>query len=275
MNINQDAKDLYIDLLKKTLTASIYGESAWEIVGSQIDDLKKYSVSRLLSKVLHKKDYLLIKKKKFNLSERKIGKDWPCFGYTMTGHLRLDNIQNCVEDVLTRQVPGDFIETGVWRGGATIFMRALLKLYGIRDRNVWVADSFQGLPVPRTKSIGDEPDLSHLDYLKVSLEEVKGNFEKFGLLDDQVKFLQGWFCDTLPNAPIDQLAILRLDGDLYDSTLDSLRSLYHKVSKGGYVIIDDYNSWITCRKAVMDFFEDNPNKPDIKPIDWSAVYWQV
>src|SRR5688572_4859073 len=73
---------------------------------------------------------------------RVTGNDWPTRGHTMIGRARLDNLQACLESVLTREVPGDVIEAGVWRGGAAIFMRALLKVYGVRDRTVWVADSF-------------------------------------------------------------------------------------------------------------------------------------
>ena len=123
-----------------------------------------------------------------------------------------------------------------------IFMRAMLKIHGVTDRTVWVVDSFEGVPVPRNFVDGD--NLSHLDSLSVSLAAVKSNFEKFDLLDDQVKFLKGRFCDILPSAPIDEIAILRLDGDLYHST--SLTNLYHKVGKGGYIIIDDYYSWPEC-----------------------------
>ena len=190
----------------------------------------------------------------------------------MIGHKRLNNVQSCVEDVLANNIPGDFVETGSWRGGTVIFMRALLKIHGVTDRNVWVADSFEGMPVPKGENDGN--DLSHLDTLAVSLEEVRSNFEKFDLLDDQVKFLKGWFCDTLPEAPIGKISILRLDGDLYHSTMDSLVNLYEKVSKGGYVIVDDYYSWPACGEAVTDFLKQKNISPKLIDIDGSAVYWQ-
>ena len=122
----------------------------------------------------------------------------------MIGMKRLDNLQHCVEDTLARQVPGDLIETGVWRGGASIFMRGILRAHGVSDRTVWVADSFQGLPPPNPDAYpADAGDPLHtFDYLAVSLEDVKSHFERYGLLDDQVRFLKGWFRDTLPAAPI-------------------------------------------------------------------------
>lgn len=268
MGYSQDTKHLYLDLMKKALTASLYDESGWEMIASS-DDFFKSQLVRLLNK----RSVSVIKRRPFDVSARLEGRDWPLFGYTMAGHLRLDNVQKCVEDVLARQVPGDFIETGAWRGGTTIFMRALLKAHGVTSRKVWVADSFEGLPRPKDSE--DGVDLSEVDYLKVSLEQVKENFQKFDLLDEQVEFVKGWFCDSLPNAEVERLAILRLDGDLYSSTMDSLNNLYHKVSPGGYVIVDDYNSWPSCRKAVTDFLSMKSMEPDIKTIDFTGVYWQV
>lgn len=223
-------------------------------------------------KVLNKWSLVLIKRNSFVKELRDKGRDMPFFAYTMIGHRRLDNIEMCVEDVIKNNIPGDLIETGVWRGGATILMRALLKKHGITDRKVWVADSFEGMPVP--KNDGDGGDFSQNEYFSVSLEQVKYNFERFGLLDEQVEFLKGWFSDTLPSAPIEKLAVLRLDGDMYSSTMDSLNSLYYKVSKGGYVIIDDYYSWPSCQRAVTDFLAKNSIKPEIRQIDDDGAYWK-
>src|SRR5262249_48778679 len=145
-------------------------------------------------------------------------------------------------DCLRRGVPGDFIETGVWRGGACIFARAVLRAYGDPERKVWVADSFEGLPKPdAAKYPADRGSrLYRQAHLAVSLEEVTANFARYNMLDDRVVFLRGWFRDTLPTAPIEKLAVLRLDGDLYESTMEALSHLYDRVSVGGYVIVDDY-----------------------------------
>lgn len=279
---NDGATDLYAELLKKVLTASIYEQSSWCVVYMDVQNwrqeknLLKLIKSHIKSKIIEwfdKRSYLLVKRIPFDAKAREIGRDWPNFiGFTMVGHRRLDNVQACIEDVLKNNVKGDFIETGAWRGGMTIFMRAMLKDHGVTDRNVWVADSFEGLPVPEMK--GDGWDLSEVQMLKVSIEQVKVNFMKFGLLDDQVKFLKGWFCDTLPNAPIQNLAILRLDGDMYSSTMDALKNLYPKVSKGGYVIVDDYYSWPSCRQAVTDYLDMHGLKPEIIAVDEDAAYWK-
>lgn len=277
-----DSQERYLDLLKKCLTASLYEESAWKVIEGKplmisarrslfgrLGNLLRPLVVRQLSR----RSLMLVSRRKFNFAEREEGADWPCFGFTMIGHRRLDNLHQCILDVLKNNVPGDLIETGAWRGGATIFMRAALKSYGIKDRVVWVADSFQGLPPPQ--SVADGWDFSHIEHLQVSLERVKANFSKFGMLDDQVQFLPGWFKDTLPKAPVEKLAILRLDGDLYSSTMDALENLYHKVSPGGYVIVDDYHSWPACKRAVDEFLARKSFKGTIQRIDCGGAFWQV
>ena len=181
---------------------------------------------------------------------------------TMLPKTRLNHLQHCAVDVIQREIKGDLIETGVWRGGATIFMRGILKAYDVADRAVWVADSFEGLPEPDATRFPKEAKAYHgpvmkekFNRLASGLDEVRHNFQSFDLLDDNVKFLKGWFKDTLPTAPIQSLAIMRLDGDFYDSTMDALRNLYHKLSPGGYVIIDDYGeaNWTNCKQAVDEF----------------------
>lgn len=121
----------------------------------------------------------------------------------MIGLLRLDNLQACVETMLREGTEGDFIETGVWRGGACIFMRGILAAYGVTNRKVYLADSFAGLPTPDAdKYPADQGDAHHIfDFLRVSQEQVQANFQRYGLWDDQVVFLKGWFKDTLPHAP--------------------------------------------------------------------------
>lgn len=197
--------------------------------------------------------------------------------------VRFENLRSCMEDVIKRQVPGDFIETGVWRGGATIFMRALLKTYGIKDQNVWVADSFEGLPFPDPEKFPKEAAARQgkvmtklFDNLEASLDDVRQSFEAFGMLDDQVHFLKGWFKDTLPSAPIERLALMRLDGDFYESTHDALTHLYDKLSIGGIVIIDDYGEdhWTDCRKAVDDFRERRGITSPLINVDNVCRWWR-
>jgi hypothetical protein len=212
----------------------------------------------------------------FDRTMREAGKDWPASALSMIGAKRMLQLQRAAEFVIERGVPGDFIETGVWRGGACILMRAVLAAHGVVDRRVWVADSFRGLPEPNAarypKDTGNM--LCVFDQLAVSADDVRAGFARFGLLDDQVRFLEGWFRDTLPSAPIDRLAILRLDGDLYESTMDALVALYDKVSPGGIVIVDDYGILESCRAAVTDFRHARGVTETIYRIDDSGVHWQ-
>jgi O-methyltransferase len=200
------------------------------------------------------------------------GLDIPSYAHTMIGYFGLENVQDCVEEVIKNNIPGDLMETGVWRGGATILMRAVLLAYGITDRKVWCADSFEGLPIPDCPQDSGDP-LHDEPTLAVSLEQVKENFAKYWLLDEQVMFLKGWFKDTLPTAPIDKLAVLRLDGDTYASTMTALEALYPKLSVGGFLIVDDYGAWNSCRQAITDYRQKNSITDEIMPVDWTRVYW--
>lgn len=213
-----------------------------------------------------------------DLSQRENGRDWPRRGTTMVGLKRLDQLQRCVEAVVRDGTPGDFIETGVWRGGASILTRATLHALGVADRSVWVADSFEGLPAARPEQYPADAGadvLSTYDYLAVSEAEVRGAFARYGLLDQQVRFLRGWFSDTLP--PLrghNTWSMLRLDGDHYESTIVALESLYPDLSPGGFVVVDDYNGILQCKQAVDDFRRDNGIEDQIHEVDWTGIYWQ-
>lgn len=247
------AEALYLDLLKKCLTRSAFGEP-YQPVLPRRQTLRWYLFAPV-QRLLARRRLILCRRVRFDSEARAAGRDWPAEAETMIGVGGLDRLQGFITDVLRRDVPGDFIETGVWRGGATIFMRAVLKVYGDTKRVVWAADSFEGLPKPDPERFSeDKGDIlwTLKDRFAVSLDDVKANFSRYGLLDDQVRFLPGWFRDTLPGAPIKRLAFLRLDGDMYESTMDALQHLYPKLSKGGYVYVDDYGL-PGCRAAVNDY----------------------
>jgi O-methyltransferase len=209
-------------------------------------------------------------------AERAEGRDWPPHAETMVGRRRLDHVRRCVEDVLERGVPGDLAECGVWRGGVLALMRACLEAHGDAERVVWGADSFEGLPVPDVERYpqDDGYDWSHVAALKVDRAAVERNLARYDLLDDRVRLLEGWFEDTLPTAPIERLAVLRLDGDLYQSTMDVLTALEPKVSPGGWVIVDDYYGWEPCRRAVEDHRTRHGITAPIEPIDWMGACWR-
>lgn len=211
------------------------------------------------------------------LEKRETGADWPLNGTTMVGLRRLDHLQSCVEAVVRDGVEGDLIETGVWRGGASILMRAVLATLDA-ERALWLADSFEGLPKSRPEEYpADAGSDEHFvfEYLAVSEERVRAAFERYGLLDDSVHFLRGWFSDSLP--PLrgnHRWSLLRLDGDMYESTIVALESLYPDLAPGGFVVIDDYGAIPQCRQAVEDFRRANAISDPIEQIDWTGVSWR-
>lgn len=207
--------------------------------------------------------------------DRRLGKVWPGFAHTMIGMERLDHLQHCVETVLAEGIEGDLAETGVWRGGASMLMKGVLHAYRDQERTLFLADSFQGLPSPDLDTFPqDNGDTLHeFGYLAVSAEEVRSNFANYGLLDDRVVFLEGWFRDTLPSAPIEKLALLRLDGDMYESTMEALDALYPKLTPGGFCIIDDY-ALEGCKAAVGDYRQRHAIRAPLETIDWTGRYWR-
>jgi O-methyltransferase len=277
MKLESDAAELYLDLMKKCLTRYIFPEKHRPLRRPPLT-IRHFAWVAYppIAAILERRGLRLYCDAKVDLVRRAEGRDWPADAETMIGLKRLNNLHSCIAQVLRDEVPGDFIETGVWRGGACIFMRAALEAYRDSTRQVWVADSFEGLPKPDGRYQQDKGDRhwKKSDILGVSLDQVKANFARYGLLDDRVRFLKGWFKDTLSTAPIEKLAILRIDGDMYSSTMDSLLNLYPKLSAGGYVIIDDYGEIEACRKAVDDFRANKKIETPLTLIDLSGVCWK-
>ncbi len=268
-----EARALYLDLLKRALTN-------WTHAGAELKPMHARGLSglvrRAVVRVVAGRHARLVRPFRFDPEKRAEGRDWPPGAHTMIGFKRLDNLQHCVETVLKDGVPGDLLEAGVWRGGASIFMRAVLKVHGVTNRRVWLADSFAGLPPPDlARYPQDAGSRFHtVEQLAVALEQVRKHFEHYGLLDDQVRFLKGWFKDTLPAAPVERLAVARLDGDMYESTLDAISSLYPKLSPGGFLIVDDYGAVPACKQAIHDYRDRHAIREAIVPIDWTGVYWR-
>jgi len=268
-------RELYLDLLKKTLRFSLWEDPGkpLEVVAYRAGFLRPLvlTTAHLLSKVRLR----IVVLRDMEMERRLPGSTWPSCAHTMVSRQRLDNIQAAVETVLRDNIPGDLIETGVWRGGSCILMRAILKTHGDTSRRVFVADSFEGLPKPdAAKHHSDAGDKHHThEFLAVSKEVVEDNFRQYGLLDDQVVFLKGWFKDTLPSAPLQHISVMRLDGDMYGSTMDALESLYDKLSVGGFCIIDDY-ALPGCRAAVDDFRELRKIAEPLIEIDHTGRYWR-
>lgn len=270
-----DPITLYLDLMKKCLTCYLWGETTEPVETASVLPFRNTFIVNKILNFLKNNDLRIVRNFSFDPVKRAEGCDWPPLADTMIGLKRLDNLQYCIENAIKNNIPGDMVETGVWRGGGSIFMRAVLKAHGVTDRIVWVADSFMGLPAPNVEKYPqDAGDIHHeIQFLAVPLETVKVNFAKYGLLDEQVMFLKGWFKDTLPKAPIEKLAVIRLDGDMYESTMDGLINLYPKLSVGGYVIVDDY-VLKGCNESVHDFRSEFGITDEIIDIDGTGAYWQ-
>lgn len=168
----------------------------------------------------------------------------------LAGLPRLENIRGLIQRALDEEIPGDMMECGVGRGGASIFMRAVLAARQVSDRVVWVAD-----------------------LIAASEDDIRANFAIFGLLDEQVRFVPGCSEDSLSKAPVQQLAVLRLDADLSASTTTALTYLYPMVAPGGFIIIGNYLLG-SCRLAVDDYLEAHGLDVALHPIDWNGVWWR-
>lgn len=200
------------------------------------------------------------------------GWDWPSGAPSMIGWRRMTHLRNECERVIRDGVAGDFLEAGVWRGGAAMMMRGVLKAYAVEDRKVIAADSFAGLP--QDTDTGDSAAfLRDAATLAVSLDEVKSAFFRYGLLDKQVVFVKGDFATTLNNVPTDRLAVLRLDGDTYASAKDSLSALYDKLSPGGSLILDDYFLFKDYQRAIDEFRVERGILDPVVRIDSYGGYW--
>jgi len=269
-------RELYLNLIQKTLSFTL-----WKEPGVPLDtylsrhDIFRKTVVGSVVWLLDRMNLQLVKKVDYKEEQRASGLIWPMYADTMIGTRRLGNLRECIETILRDKVEGDLIETGVWRGGASIFMKAVLTAHGEQGRRLFVADSFQGLPAPDEEKYpqdtGDK--LYKFDFLAVSRQEVENNFVKYGLLDEDVIFLEGWFKDTLPSAPIEKLSLIRLDGDMYESTVDAITCLYPKLSEGGFCIIDDYHL-AGCRQATDEYRATCGITGKLERIDENAVFWR-
>jgi O-methyltransferase len=250
--VETDVRVRYLDLMEKCLTNVIYRDPP------------------MRPKWTH-----ILRKQEYSTAVRESGKDWPSKAHTMIGLKRIHSLREQVETTLRENIPGDYIETGVWRGGACIMMRAVLAAHGVTDRAVYVADSFAGVPPPDRKRYPVDRGRNFYKYkqLAVSLEEVQANFDVYGLRDDQVRFVKGLFSDTLPKLDARRFALLRLDGDLYESTMDGLKSLYPRLSPGGFVVIDDY-ALRSSRTAVHDYLAEIGEQVQFERIDDYSVWWR-
>lgn len=269
-----DIRVAYVDLLEKALTYALWNEPP-RLLAELPRSRLRYLPLKIIDLLVAITGWRLAKPYRAGEQKRLEGKIWPLQAQTMIGSYRLANVRMAVETIIADDIGGDIIETGVWRGGTCIYMRGILKAYGDTTRTVLVADSFAGLPKPDAAKYPADAGDKHFKYtnLAISRQTVEENFRKYDLLDDQVKFVEGFFEDTLHLLPNQAYSIIRLDGDMYSSTIQALEVLYPKLSKGGFCIIDDYGLE-GCKKAVDDYRAKHGITDEMTKVDWTGLYWR-
>lgn len=242
--------DRYLDLLKQTLTRWRLGDETYELAYRIDAPPKKFPSDD---------------------GNRYIGHEWPVHAETMVGMKRLDHLHHLLDDVRRHDTPGDFVECGIWRGGVLIFANEYFWHHDMR-RGVWGYDSFQGLPAPTMEADAGDQHWTW-DIFSVPETEVRANFAKYGSDMRRVHLVKGFFRDTVfnHNSPI---CILRVDGDMYEGTLDPLLAMYDQVSVGGWVVIDDYGDVRACREAVHDFRKTHDIEDELERMGHTAAFWR-
>lgn len=262
----------YLDLLKRALVNWIYPEHELQVGYLQSDHvaINKLERNRYLRDIRYREaekfDKLLEKKRQGFVT---------VLSHTLVGLRRLNHLEYCARQIFANQISGDFFEAGVCQGGASIFLRALQVTMGEAHRITWAADSFEGLPVASApQDEGLDFTESNFPWLAISAETVEENFRRYNLWSDKVRLVKGWFENSLPQLQVGPISLLRLDADLYQSTREVLIYLYDKVSPGGFIVVDDYGSFESCKLAIDDFRSERGISEPLKWIDWSGVWWQ-
>ena len=189
--------------------------------------------------------------------------------FTMTLPERIYTLIKAVEYIVLNQIPGDFVECGVWRGGSMMTIALTLKRMAATDRQLYLFDTFEGMPEPEDRDItlfgapGREPweqhktDTSVNHFCYASLEDVQANIASTGYPLENIHTIQGRVQDTLPQHAPQTIALLRLDTDWYDSSKHELIHLYPNLVSKGVMIADDYGYWQGQKDATDEYFRDH------------------
>lgn len=204
-----------------------------------------------------------------------------CMANTMTTIENLYHVYRSTRYIIEKKIPGDFAECGVWKGGNLMMVALTLKMLGVSDRKIYLYDTFEGMSKPTEKDIdlknedakevwSESQKADHNDWCYSAIDEVKENLYSTGYPRENLIFVKGMVEDTLPGTLPEQIALLRLDTDWYESTYHELIHLYPKLIKGGFLVIDDYGHWQGAREAVDKYFADNNINTFLYRIDYSA-----
>lgn len=200
--------------------------------------------------------------------------------YTKSNRERIQSMIDALKRIEEEHIAGDVVECGVWRAGNIILARILAP-----GRTCWLYDTFAGMTKPGDRDAKmwnvkkKRPGTKAIDiwsrkkepWAACSVEEVRQNFLDWGIDPDPMKFVKGPVEETLldeDNLP-DQIALLRLDTDWYESTKIELEVLYPRLVSGGILIVDDYGHWVGARQAVDDYLGSRVEY--LKTIDYTGV----
>jgi hypothetical protein len=203
---------------------------------------------------------------------------------TMTSQERLISLSRAVDYLTANNIDGGIVECGVWRGGSMMLVAKRLMQHLDLSRKLYLFDTFEGMSQPNHKdvsSISNKRAKEELESSKKSanlsniwcyssLDEVKSNIALTGYPQSNIFFIQGNVEKTLPSPLLNNIALLRLDTDWYESTYHELETLYDKVVCGGVIIIDDYGHWKGCKKAVDEFIEKRKLKIFLNRLDYTG-----
>jgi O-methyltransferase len=187
--------------------------------------------------------------------------------WTMTGADKVYALIQAVRYVTRHQIPGDVVECGVWRGGSMQAAARTLLSVGDTTRELYLFDTFEGMPPPGERDIRRSDDRSaeelmaeearerSLVWAVATLEDVQDGFAQIPYPSERIHFVKGRVEETIPSEAPERISILRLDTDWYDSTRHELEHLYPRLSPGGVLLLDDYGYWEGAREAVDEFLE--------------------
>ncbi len=270
-------KRAYLELLKSNVVGNIYDDNEFRLLylrqcldgKREYNSVQMHDISGMVADEFKEFQRTKLEGKFYDRSIRNV-----TYAHSMAGEKRIRNIIAMLDYVRINEIEGCIVECGIWRGGASIMAAGYNEIYGLQ-KDVFVCDSFDGLPKP---SLSQDENLDlHKDKfpeLAISMEVVLENFKKYNLLSSNVHFIKGWFKDSLPTLETGgAISLLRLDGDLYESTMNILENLYDQVVLGGVIIIDDY-ALEPCRQALEDFLSERKiSFPELNRIDWTGAWW--
>jgi O-methyltransferase len=226
--------------------------------------------------------YLSKALRRTNADQEKVKMVFKCLEFSLVGWQGMEATYDCTKRVLDNRVPGDLVECGVAQGGSALLIALVNKKFGDGRKRLWLFDSYEGLPEPTVEDYQEGKTGTHVRPLPKgsclgTIEEVSRLlFQQHQLPRESIELVKGWFQDTLPKTAnrIGSIALLRLDGDWYESTKVCLDSLFDKVSDGGFVVLDDYLSCYGCKRATDEFLAARAKNYPIIPDGRGGAYFQ-